>query len=134
MIRRGPIVFLFAAALLALSLPARGLAQTADETAAKEAYNEGIKQMQAGANDLAVTLFQTAIAKDPNLVDAYLNLGALFFQTKKYDEALEQFRKVTQKDPEKRGRIHQPGTSSEHLEAPRRSRRIVQSRTGVETG
>jgi tetratricopeptide (TPR) repeat protein len=101
MIRRGPVVFLFAAALLALSLPTIGLAQAggSDAAAAKEAFNEGIKQMKAGSNDLAVTLFQTAIAKDPNLVDAYLNLGALYFQTKKYDEALEQFRKVTQKDP-----------------------------------
>ena len=87
------------ALVFVLSASTLSVAQDADN-AAKESYNGGIAQMQAGKPDSAITLFQAAISKDPSYVDAYLNLGVAYFQTKSYDKALEQFRKVVEKNPQ----------------------------------
>lgn len=70
-----------------------------DDNAAKEAYNEGLSQMQQGNLKIAESMFKGAINADPNYVDAYLNLGVIYFQNKAYDDALEQFKKVVEIDP-----------------------------------
>lgn len=90
------ILGLMAVASLFAWIPAN--AQDDAETMAKKSFNEGISQMQQGNNDLAVTSFRAAIQGDPNFVDAYLNLGVVYYQSRMYDEALEQFQKVVELD------------------------------------
>lgn len=86
---------LFAAALFIVP---SGLAAV-DTLKAKEMLNAGIKASQEGKPDEAVVAYQSAIQFDPNLADAYMNLGAIYFEQQKFDEALEQFRKASEKNP-----------------------------------
>ena len=78
-----------------------GLAQDSDaQNKAKELLNAGIKASQEGKDSEAIINYQMAIENDPNLVDAYVNLGAVYFKQKNYDGALEQFQKALDKDAE----------------------------------
>ncbi len=97
MVRSGQtsLILMLAAIIVVGAVPV--LAQ--EDNDAKEAYNEGLSQMQQGNLDMAETMFKGAIAKDPSYVDAYLNLGVIYFQNKAYDDALEQFQKVVEIDP-----------------------------------
>jgi len=44
--------------------------------------------------NIVIGLFREAIAKDKNFWEAYYNLGILYFNTKKYKDALNQFNKI----------------------------------------
>ncbi len=45
-------------------------------------------------SNIVIGLFKEAIAKDKNFWEAYYNLGILYFNTKKYPQALAQFNKI----------------------------------------
>ena len=70
-----------------------------DTVKAKEAYNEGIKASQAGSTDEAALQYQAAIRFNPNYADAHLNLGAIHFDRKEYERALESFEKAVELNP-----------------------------------
>ncbi|HOP06872.1 MAG TPA: tetratricopeptide repeat protein [candidate division Zixibacteria bacterium] len=70
----------------------------ADTDKAKENFNAALKSAKDGEMDAAVVAYRAAIAEDPNYIDAYINLGAIFFQREDYDNALEMFRTATEKD------------------------------------
>lgn len=70
-----------------------------DTVKAREMYNEGIKSSQEGDLDAAILSYQGAIKFDPNYADAHLNLGAIYFERKQYELALEQFEKAVEIDP-----------------------------------
>lgn len=74
------------------------MAQEDKANQAKKLYNDGIKAMQDGKPDVAIIAYKAAITNDPDFVDPYLNLGAIYFEQKKYDDALEMFRTATSKD------------------------------------
>lgn len=44
--------------------------------------------------EVVTGLFRKAISKDPNFWEAYYNLGIVYFNSKKYNDALKQFNKV----------------------------------------
>ncbi|MBD3401532.1 tetratricopeptide repeat protein [candidate division GN15 bacterium] len=87
-------------ALMLLAVPNSSAQDKPDSVRAMEALNTGIEAGQAGNMDEAVIAYQTAISLNPDLVDAYMNLGAIFFQQQKYDQALQQFRTASEKDPD----------------------------------
>ncbi|MBN1213236.1 MAG: tetratricopeptide repeat protein [candidate division Zixibacteria bacterium] len=70
-----------------------------DPEKAKEMYNEGLKAANDGNNDQAILSYKAAIGLNPDFLDPYLNLGAIYFQQKKYDDAMDMFKKVSEKDP-----------------------------------
>jgi superkiller protein 3 len=70
----------------------------ADTEKAKENYNEGLKSQQAGNTTDAAQFYLAAITLDPSYIDAYINLGAIYFEKKDYQNALVQFRTATEKD------------------------------------
>lgn len=72
------------------------LAQTDDANKAKELYNQAIKTTNTAE---AEKLYKAAIEKDPTFVDAYINLGALYFSNKDYDDAAKMFKEAADKDP-----------------------------------
>ncbi|MCP4684308.1 MAG: tetratricopeptide repeat protein [bacterium] len=102
MIRTSRLKLLPVSLLMALVLMLGGisaLAQDEDQAnQAKKLYNDGIKAAQEGQPDLAIVAYEGAIGLDPEFIDAYLNLGAIYFEQKKYDEALEMFRTAVDKD------------------------------------
>lgn len=70
----------------------------ADTEKAKEFFNQGVKFQKENNEYGAIGAFQTAIKEDPNYIDAYINLGTIYFNKKEYDNALKQFKTATEKD------------------------------------
>lgn len=84
--------------VLLLSL-AMGGAAFGDTEKAKEHYNSGIQDKQAGKLDAAVVAFKAAIIEDAEYADAYVQLGAIYFGQKDFQKALESFTTATEKAP-----------------------------------
>lgn len=70
-----------------------------DTEKAKEHYNTGIQSKQAGKTDAAILAFKAAIVEDAEYADAYVQLGAIYFGQKNYQQALESFTTATEKAP-----------------------------------
>ncbi len=70
----------------------------ADTLKAKEHFNSGIKAKEAGKIDSAITSYKAAIQEDPDFIDSYLNLGAVYFEKGDYENARQMFKTVTEKD------------------------------------
>jgi tetratricopeptide (TPR) repeat protein len=69
---------------------------------AREPYNEGLQLAARGAYVDAIQHFKTALAADPDFLDARYNLGVTYQNMKAYDQALEQYKKLARtrkKDP-----------------------------------
>lgn len=76
-----------------------GGAAFGDTEKAKEHYNAGIQDKQAGKTDAAVLAFKAAIVEDAEYADAYVQLGAIYFGQKDYQKALESLTTATEKAP-----------------------------------
>lgn len=78
-----------------------GFANTAQAYSTEGAmyYNEGLDLYSRGEYSKAIQSFKTAIEKDPDFVDAYYNLGALYEYLKSYNSAIACFSKINQLDP-----------------------------------
>ncbi len=70
-----------------------------DTEEAKELYNQGLTAQNEGNTEGAILNYRAAIEVNPDYVDAYLNLGAIYFEGKDYQEALQQFMSAAEKDP-----------------------------------
>lgn len=81
-------------------LTAGSVSAQVDTVKAKEMYNEGIKASQSGDLDAAIIQYKGAIQFNPEYSDAYLNLGAVYFERKEYQLALENFEKAVEIDPQ----------------------------------
>lgn len=68
----------------------------ADTEKAKERFNTGLQLMQEGNDTLAIAEYIMAIKEDPEFVDAYINLGSIYFTRKEYGEAESNFKKATE--------------------------------------
>lgn len=62
-------------------------------------YNEGLDLYSRGEYGKAIESFKSAVAKDPDFVDAYYNLGALYEFLKSYQSAIASYSKINQLDP-----------------------------------
>ena len=69
-----------------------------DKEKAKEHFNAGLTASQGGKTDEAILGYQAAIAEDPSFIDAYINLGAIYFKKNDFQSALTMYRTVTEKD------------------------------------
>lgn len=78
-----------------------GFANTAQAYSTEGAmyYNEGLDLYSRGEYSKAIQSFKTSIEKDPDFVDAYYNLGALYEYLKSYNSAIACFSKINQLDP-----------------------------------
>ncbi|MEA2030530.1 MAG: tetratricopeptide repeat protein [candidate division Zixibacteria bacterium] len=65
---------------------------------AKKMYNDGIKAKQAGNLEEAILSYIGAMEKDETYADPCFSLGAIYFEQKKYDKALEMFKEATKRD------------------------------------
>lgn len=65
----------------------------------QELYKKGLQAYSDGKIDQAVTYFKEATRSDDTLTDAYFNLGAIFYNQKRYTEAQEAYNILLQKDP-----------------------------------
>lgn len=62
-------------------------------------YNEGLDLYSRGEYSKALQSFKNAVAKDPDFIDAYYNMGALFEYLKSYNSAIAAYSKINQLDP-----------------------------------
>ena len=63
------------------------------------AYNEGLDFYNRGEYGKAIQSFKTAVAKDPDFIDAYYNMGSLYEFLKSYQSAIAAYSKIVQLDP-----------------------------------
>lgn len=61
---------------------------------AQAKYNEGVAAYESNKTDEALTKFSQAIMMEPKFVKAYNNRANMYFQLKRYDEAIEDFNKI----------------------------------------
>jgi len=71
----------------------------ADTEKAKSHFNAGLTLVKEGNDSLAVLEYSQAIKEDPEFVDAYINLGSIYFEGNNMPEAEKMFKKVTEIDP-----------------------------------
>ena len=70
----------------------------ADTEKAKASFNEGLKLEKEGAIDGALIAYNACVSQDPTYVDAYINMGSIYFSKKDYENALQSFKKATEND------------------------------------
>jgi superkiller protein 3 len=85
------VFFLFGLLMMAGSVQA-------DLNKAKEHFNTAVKAKQDGNVEGAIIAYKAAINEEPSYVDPYMNLGAVYFESKDYENALDMFRKATDAD------------------------------------
>ena len=69
------------------------------EQSKEEIYQQGMEFVSAGNYRAAVSLFKNALDKDPNYIDARLQLGIAYQETNKLDKAESELEKVLRQDP-----------------------------------
>ncbi|MBI9087698.1 MAG: tetratricopeptide repeat protein [Desulfobacterium sp.] len=72
---------------------------TLDHNGPDELLKQGEAYFQNGEMELAEQHFQKAVLKDPNLVDAYNNLGVICWQKRNLEESIAHFKKALTLDP-----------------------------------
>ena len=63
-------------------------------------YNEGLDFYERGEYSKALESFKSAVAIDPDFIDAYYNMGSLFEYLKSYQSAIACYTKINQLDPD----------------------------------
>jgi Flp pilus assembly protein TadD len=66
------------------------------EEQAQKHYKKGFEFHNEGALDKAAEEYQEAIKLNPSLMEARMNLGAIYVNKKEYDNAIQQFKKVVE--------------------------------------
>lgn len=67
---------------------------------AEEWFEEGLRHDSAeGSFEIALHAYQSAIRVDPNYVDAYVNLGTLYYNRQKFEKAQRYYRQALARDP-----------------------------------
>ncbi len=76
------------------------LARSTNSIKAFEYYCKAYMELKRGASmDAVARFFTLAIEQDPNFWEAQYNLGVIYYNFDRYEEALAQFKKVSQKNP-----------------------------------
>ena len=88
----------FLSVLSGLFLIAAASFAAGDKEKAKGFFNDGLTASQNGKTDAAILGYQAAISEDPAFIDAYINLGAIYFKKNDFQSALTMYRTATEKD------------------------------------
>jgi len=72
------------------------------EQSKEQILQQGIEFVNAGNRQAAITLFKSALEKDPNYLDARLQLGLAYFHLDKLDFAEKELDKALRQDPANR--------------------------------
>lgn len=80
-------------------LPSSAAESFTPKPASASLYNLGLKSYDIGDLQSAITFFQRAVDLDPEFVDAYFNLGAIYKKQKNYPQAINAFRKNIELSP-----------------------------------
>jgi tetratricopeptide (TPR) repeat protein len=87
---------------LSLAIATLGFSQVYDpekvNAKAQKTYEKALELLGEGQIKEAVPALQRSISEDSNFVDAYLSLGGVMGQLKKYDQAVKLYEKAKQKD------------------------------------
>ena len=95
----GQMVFEFDVADLAESASERVVNFSSSKTA-EEWFGEGLRHdSPEGSFSLALGAYESAIQVDPNYVDAYVNIGTLYYDRKKFEKAQRYYRQAIARDP-----------------------------------
>ncbi|MGK2907453.1 MAG: XrtA/PEP-CTERM system TPR-repeat protein PrsT [Desulfuromonadales bacterium] len=70
------------------------------EQSKEDVFQQGMEFVNAGNYQAAVTLFKEALDKDPNFVDARMQLGIAYLETGKVDQAENELAKALRQDPD----------------------------------
>lgn len=68
-------------------------------TAATEHLQAGLDAQKQGHLDVAIKEFQKATESDPNLAEAFLNLGAVYLETREYPAAVVALKRALELNP-----------------------------------
>jgi Flp pilus assembly protein TadD len=66
------------------------------EQQAQKHYKKGFEFHNEGALDKAAEEYQEAIILNPSMIEAHMNLGAIYVSKKDYEQAIQQFKKVVE--------------------------------------
>ena len=64
------------------------------EKQAQNHFKKGFEYHNQGSVEKAIFEYQQALKLNPNYIEVYMNLGAIYVDKKDYDQAIQQFNKV----------------------------------------
>ena len=97
--RSGQLVFDFDLAELAETASERVVNFSSSKTA-EEWFEEGLRHdSPEGSFELALRAYESAIQVNPNYVDAYVNIGTLYYDRQKFEKAQRYYRQALARDP-----------------------------------
>ena len=97
--RSGQMVFEFDVEDRAESASERIVNFSSSKTA-EEWFEEGLRHDSPdGSFELALGAYESAIQVDPNYVDAYVNIGTLYYDRQKFEKAQRYYRQAVARDP-----------------------------------
>lgn len=82
-------------------------------------YRQGIDAMKNGRDKEAIHFFTAVTQKNPDLAGAYINLGILYTNNKRYDDALKAMLQATTLKPNDAVAYNQLGVVYRHLGKPK---------------
>ena len=72
----------------------------------KKCYEKALKYYQSDQIDKALEYFKKSLDVYPDLIDAHLRIGAIFYEKKQYDDAANSFNQTLKLDEEYDNRIY----------------------------
>jgi len=89
------ILICFTVSFLYLSLPSFSQYSVSKvNKKAVESYNKAMEKLQSDDYKGAIPIFQEAIQKDANYIDAYLSLAGVYGQLKNYQQSVDTYEKA----------------------------------------
>lgn len=82
---------------------------------AEDLFKQGQMAYETGQAEQALDYFQQAVQADETLLDAYFNMGAIYYNQKRYNEALEAFNNFLRKNPDDQKVRYETGRIFEKL-------------------
>ena len=74
------------------------------EASPQALYDQAGQALDAGNTAQAIKLYEELLQKTPDSIAAHINMGAALAQQGRYDEAMQQYRKVLSQRPTERDR------------------------------
>lgn len=107
--------------LIGLTLPA----YCANETEAKLEYNKGIDFYKIGQYDKSMEAFRRAIDLNPDLIDAYYNLGSILTYLGQDEAALTVFKQIVVRKPDDYESVYKAAELSQKLGRPDKAKSFL---------
>ena len=117
-----------AASLMLLAMTFCNAAYADDYVPATDArleYNQGVDFYKLGQYDRAMAAFRTAIARDPNYIDAYFNLGSILEYLQQNDAALAVFKQIIVRKPDDYESLYKAASLSAKLGQPDKAKEYL---------